>query len=162
MMSIGMHCRVLGRPGRVRSLERFLDYVMSHNKVWVCRRTDIARHYLKYHNPSAPLASTDSEPAPPLPFLTDGTVRYTPPALVTNTSCATGGGGGAGGGWNAQSSISDVLDSIWSERQWPADRLAPTKALMAEQVMCFILCSVSLTFYLCAVCVPCARCGAFG
>jgi putative urate catabolism protein len=45
MMSIGMHCRVLGRPGRMRSLQRFLDHVQSHDRVWVARRVDIARHW---------------------------------------------------------------------------------------------------------------------
>jgi putative urate catabolism protein len=45
MMSIGMHCRLLGRPGRMRALQRFLDHVEAHDKVWVCRRVDIARHW---------------------------------------------------------------------------------------------------------------------
>jgi allantoinase len=45
MMSIGMHCRLLGKPGRIGSLQRFLDHVTSHDKVWVCRRIDIARHW---------------------------------------------------------------------------------------------------------------------
>jgi peptidoglycan/xylan/chitin deacetylase (PgdA/CDA1 family) len=45
MMSIGMHCRLLGRPGRMRALQRFLDHVQAHDKVWVCRRVDIARHW---------------------------------------------------------------------------------------------------------------------
>jgi len=45
MMSIGMHCRLLGRPGRMRALQRFLDHVQAHEKVWVCRRVDIARHW---------------------------------------------------------------------------------------------------------------------
>jgi putative urate catabolism protein len=45
MMSIGMHCRLLGRPGRLRGLQRFLDHVAAHDKVWVCRRIDIARHW---------------------------------------------------------------------------------------------------------------------
>ncbi len=49
MMSIGMHCRLLGRPGRFRALQRFLDYVQSHDDVWICRREDIARHWVKYH-----------------------------------------------------------------------------------------------------------------
>lgn len=49
MMSIGMHCRLLGRPGRFRALQRFLDYVQSHDRVWVCRRQDIADHWLKTH-----------------------------------------------------------------------------------------------------------------
>jgi putative urate catabolism protein len=45
MMSIGMHCRLLGRPGRMRALQRFLDHVQAHDKVWVCRRVDVARHW---------------------------------------------------------------------------------------------------------------------
>jgi putative urate catabolism protein len=50
MMSVGMHCRLLGRPGRFRALQRFLDHVESHDRVWVCRRIDIARHW-KAHFP---------------------------------------------------------------------------------------------------------------
>ena len=46
MMSIGMHCRLLGRPGRMRALQRFLDHVQAHDRVWVSRRIDIARHWL--------------------------------------------------------------------------------------------------------------------
>lgn len=49
MMSIGMHCRLLGRPGRFRALQRFLDYVQQHDDVWVCRRQDIAEHWVKHH-----------------------------------------------------------------------------------------------------------------
>jgi putative urate catabolism protein len=49
MLSIGMHCRLLGRPGRFRSLQRFLDYVQSHDKAWVCRRIDIANHWINTH-----------------------------------------------------------------------------------------------------------------
>ena len=45
MMSVGMHCRLLGRPGRFRALTRFLDHVQRHDKVWICRRVDIARHW---------------------------------------------------------------------------------------------------------------------
>ena len=45
MMSVGMHCRLLGRPGRFRALQRFLDHVEKHDRVWVCRRIDIARHW---------------------------------------------------------------------------------------------------------------------
>jgi allantoinase len=45
MMSIGMHCRLLGRPGRMRGLQRFLDHVQAHDKVWVARRIDVARHW---------------------------------------------------------------------------------------------------------------------
>lgn len=46
MLSIGLHSRLVGRPGRAASLERFLDYVMSHDHVWICRRIDIARHWM--------------------------------------------------------------------------------------------------------------------
>ncbi|HZW76373.1 MAG TPA: allantoinase, partial [Caldimonas sp.] len=49
MMSVGMHCRLLGRPGRLRSLQRFLDHVGRHDRVWVTRRIDIARHWKKTH-----------------------------------------------------------------------------------------------------------------
>ncbi|MBA4340946.1 MAG: allantoinase PuuE [Methylibium sp.] len=49
MMSIGMHCRLLGRPGRMRALQRFLDHVEKHDRVWVCRRIDIARHWRANH-----------------------------------------------------------------------------------------------------------------
>ena len=49
MMSIGMHCRLLGRPGRVRALQRFLDHVQTHEHVWVARRIDIARHWKAVH-----------------------------------------------------------------------------------------------------------------
>ncbi|MFY8094655.1 MAG: allantoinase PuuE [Niveispirillum sp.] len=45
MMSVGLHTRLIGRPGRVRGLERFLDHVMAHDHVWVARRVDIARHW---------------------------------------------------------------------------------------------------------------------
>ena len=49
MMSIGMHCRLLGRPGRMRALQRFLDYVQAHDRVWVTRRIDIAHHWRQVH-----------------------------------------------------------------------------------------------------------------
>ena len=49
MLSIGMHCRLLGRPGRFRALQRFLDHVQSHTDVWVCRRVDIASHWIATH-----------------------------------------------------------------------------------------------------------------
>jgi peptidoglycan/xylan/chitin deacetylase (PgdA/CDA1 family) len=49
MMSIGLHCRIVGRPGRAAALGRFLDYVRSHEKVWVCKRMDIAEHWLENH-----------------------------------------------------------------------------------------------------------------
>ncbi len=49
MMSVGMHCRLLGRPGRITALQRFLDYIGQHERVWVCRRIDIARHWKQFH-----------------------------------------------------------------------------------------------------------------
>ena len=49
MMSIGMHCRLLGRPGRIVALQRFLDHIEKHDKVWVCKRVDIARHWKAVH-----------------------------------------------------------------------------------------------------------------
>ncbi len=52
MMSVGLHCRLAGRPGRIAGLRRFLDHVQSHDKVWICRRVDIARHWRAVHPPS--------------------------------------------------------------------------------------------------------------
>ncbi len=49
MLSIGMHCRILGRPGRMRALQRFLDHIEQHDRVWVTRRIDIARHWKQTH-----------------------------------------------------------------------------------------------------------------
>ncbi|GFE63992.1 polysaccharide deacetylase [Litoreibacter roseus] len=53
MLSIGLHCRLVGRPGRVQALKRFLDYAQSHDDVWFARRIDIAEHWLKSHPPHA-------------------------------------------------------------------------------------------------------------
>jgi putative urate catabolism protein len=49
MMSVGLHCRLVGRPGRAAALARFLDYVQRHERVWVCRRLDIAHHWHEQH-----------------------------------------------------------------------------------------------------------------
>ncbi|MCX7692900.1 MAG: allantoinase PuuE [Tepidimonas taiwanensis] len=49
MMSVGMHCRLLGRPGRIGALQRFLDHIQRHDGVWVARRVDIARHWRDTH-----------------------------------------------------------------------------------------------------------------
>lgn len=51
MMSVGLHCRLVGRPGRAASLARFLDYVQQHDRVWLCRRIDIAHHWHEHHKP---------------------------------------------------------------------------------------------------------------
>jgi allantoinase len=49
MLSVGLHCRLAGRPGRVAALEQFLDYVLGHDQVWICRRVDIATHWHAAH-----------------------------------------------------------------------------------------------------------------
>ncbi len=49
MMSVGLHCRLAGRPGRFRALERFIDHARAHEDVWFCRRIDIARHWRQRH-----------------------------------------------------------------------------------------------------------------
>ena len=49
MMSIGLHCRLAGRPGRFAALQRFLDHIEQHDQVWICRRVDIAKHWYKHH-----------------------------------------------------------------------------------------------------------------
>ena len=49
MLSIGLHCRLAGRPGRFAALQRFLDHIGSHEDVWVTRRIDIAEHWIKHH-----------------------------------------------------------------------------------------------------------------
>jgi OHCU decarboxylase len=52
MMSVGLHCRLVGRPGRAAALARFLDYVASHERVWVATRLDVARHWIRRHRPA--------------------------------------------------------------------------------------------------------------
>jgi putative urate catabolism protein len=49
MLSVGLHCRLIGRPARIAGLSRFLDYVQQHDKVWICRRVEIARHWIEHH-----------------------------------------------------------------------------------------------------------------
>jgi len=49
MMSVGLHARIVGRPGRAVGLARFLDYVMRHDRVWICRREEIAMHWMAHH-----------------------------------------------------------------------------------------------------------------
>ena len=50
MMSVGLHCRLIGRPGRIQSLKKFLDYVLKHDDVWICKRIDIANHWIKNYS----------------------------------------------------------------------------------------------------------------
>jgi putative urate catabolism protein len=52
MLSVGLHCRLVGRPGRAAALARFLDYAAGHDRVWICRRIDIARHWHAHHKPT--------------------------------------------------------------------------------------------------------------
>ena len=55
MLSIGLHCRLIGRPGRLASLKRFVDYAKSHERVWFARRIDIAMHWIETHPPKRPV-----------------------------------------------------------------------------------------------------------
>tara|TARA_B110000438_G_C15770280_1_gene631555 strand:- start:539 stop:1417 length:879 start_codon:yes stop_codon:yes gene_type:complete len=50
MMSVGLHCRLIGRPGRIQSLRKFLDYVLKYNDIWICKRIDIAKHWVKNYS----------------------------------------------------------------------------------------------------------------
>ena len=49
MMSVGLHCRLVGRPGRAAALAKFLDYAQSRERVWITRRIDIAGHWRERH-----------------------------------------------------------------------------------------------------------------
>ncbi|MEO1082363.1 MAG: allantoinase PuuE [Pseudomonadota bacterium] len=55
LLNIGLHCRLVGRPGRFLALQRFLDHVMQHEGVWLCRRLDIARHWHEHYHPDPQL-----------------------------------------------------------------------------------------------------------
>jgi len=50
MMSVGLHCRLIGKPGRIQSLKKFLNYVLEHEDVWLCKRIDIAKHWIKNYS----------------------------------------------------------------------------------------------------------------
>ena len=50
MMSVGLHCRLIGKPGRIQSLKKFLDYILKHDDVWICKRIDIANHWIKNYS----------------------------------------------------------------------------------------------------------------
>ena len=50
MMSVGLHCRLIGRPGRIQSLKKFLDYVLTFEDIWICKRIDIAKHWIKNYS----------------------------------------------------------------------------------------------------------------
>jgi allantoinase len=53
MMSVGLHSRISGHPGRMVAISRFIDYVTKHDQVWICRRAEIARHWISEHPPSS-------------------------------------------------------------------------------------------------------------
>ncbi|MDC3400602.1 allantoinase PuuE [Candidatus Pelagibacter ubique] len=50
MMSVGLHCRIIGKPGRIQSLKKFLDYIIKHEDIWICKRVDIAKHWIKNYS----------------------------------------------------------------------------------------------------------------
>ena len=50
MMSVGLHCRIVGKPGRIQALKKFLNYIKKHKNVWVCKRADIAKHWIKNYS----------------------------------------------------------------------------------------------------------------
>jgi peptidoglycan/xylan/chitin deacetylase (PgdA/CDA1 family) len=52
MLSVGLHCRIVGRPARAASLQRFLDHVQAHDRVWIARRIEIAQHWRGTHPPN--------------------------------------------------------------------------------------------------------------
>jgi peptidoglycan/xylan/chitin deacetylase (PgdA/CDA1 family) len=58
MMSVGLHCRLAGRPGRFAGLERFIDYIAARDRVWIASRLDIARHWQREHQALAANAPT--------------------------------------------------------------------------------------------------------
>ena len=50
MMSVGLHCRIIGKPGRIQALKKFLNYIKKHKNVWICKRVDIAKHWIKNYS----------------------------------------------------------------------------------------------------------------
>jgi peptidoglycan/xylan/chitin deacetylase (PgdA/CDA1 family) len=50
MMSVGLHCRIIGKPGRIQALKKFLSYIKKHKNVWICKRIDIAKHWIKNYS----------------------------------------------------------------------------------------------------------------
>ena len=50
MMSVGLHCRIIGKPGRIQALKKFLDYIKKQKNVWICKRVDIAKHWIKNYS----------------------------------------------------------------------------------------------------------------
>ena len=50
MMSVGLHCRLIGKPGRIQSLKKFLNYILRYDDIWICKRIDIAKHWIKNYS----------------------------------------------------------------------------------------------------------------
>ena len=50
MMSVGLHCRLIGRPGRIQSLKKFINYIIKFKDIWICKREDIAKHWIKNYS----------------------------------------------------------------------------------------------------------------
>jgi allantoinase len=50
MMSVGLHCRIIGKPGRIQALKKFLNYIKKHKNVWICKRVEIAKHWIKNYS----------------------------------------------------------------------------------------------------------------
>jgi len=78
MLSVGLHCRLVGRPGRAAALARFLDYIQRHDRVWVARRIDIARHWIDLH--PGPISSARKARDPPSRRVCDLPLRLAAPA----------------------------------------------------------------------------------
>jgi len=51
MMTVALHCRLAGKPGRAAAFAKFVDYVLAHTKVWICKRDEIAEHWTRHHAP---------------------------------------------------------------------------------------------------------------
>jgi hypothetical protein len=108
MMSIGMHCRLLGKPGRIGSLQRFLDHIQSRERVWICRRIDIARHWKAVH------PSTPPPPSPGLGVIHEGTML-----TLQQINAAD------------QAEFTALLDGTYEHSPWVAEAAwaAPARAL---------------------------------
>ena len=62
MMSISLHGRIIGRPGRIGALARLLDHIQQHDSVWLCNRMSIARHWITHHSPTKAVDPAGSPP----------------------------------------------------------------------------------------------------
>ena len=135
MMSIGLHCRLIGRPGRFGALQRFLDYVLSHDDVWVCRRVDIARHWRAQHpHPDDGSKAGD--------YMGEGTISVNSPDMNAAPGMNTGSGINAATGIDAAThNESDMTRTefiaryggVYEHSPWVAERYFDSGALAHEQ-----------------------------